>query len=65
MLVHVFDLARIHNAALMAEADAERLARIAQSPRPRRTFAVPTVARLVLVAGAVIAVALRVLPIGI
>jgi hypothetical protein len=65
MLVHVIDLARIHNAALMAEADAERLARIAQSARPRPTFAVPTVARLVLVAGAVVAVALRVLPIGI
>jgi len=65
MLVHEFDLARIHNAARMAEADEERLARIAQSARPRRTFAVPTVARLVFVAGAVIAVALRVLPIGI
>jgi len=65
MLVHEFDLARIHNAARMAEADEERLARIAQSARPRRTFAVPTVARLALVAGAVVAVALRVLPIGI
>ena len=65
MLVHEFDLARIHNAARMAEADEERLARIARSARPRRTFAVPAVARLVLGAGAVIAVAMRVLPIGI
>jgi hypothetical protein len=65
MLVHEFDLARIHNAARMAEADEERLARIAQSARPRRTFAVPTVARLVLGAGTVVMVALQVLPIGI
>jgi hypothetical protein len=65
MLVHEFDLARIHNAARMAEANEERLARIAQSVRPRRAFAVPTVARLAIVAGAVVAVALRVLPIGI
>jgi hypothetical protein len=64
MLVHEFDLARIHNAARMAEAYEERLARIAQSARPRRTSAVPTIARLVLVAGAVVAVALRALPIG-
>ena len=65
MLVHEFDLARIHNAARLAEADEERLARIAQSARPRRTVAVPTVARLVLAAGALVIVALRVLPIGI
>jgi hypothetical protein len=65
MLVHEFDLPRIHNAARMAEADEERLARIAQSARPRRAFAVPTVARLVLDAGAVAVLALRVLPIGI
>ena len=65
MLVHEFDLARIHNAARMAEADEERLARIAQSARPRRTFAVPTVARLVLVGGAIVVVALGVVPIGI
>ena len=65
MLVHEFDLARIHNAARMAEADEERLARIAQSARPRRTFSLPTAARLVLVAGAVVVLALRVLPIGI
>ena len=65
MLVHEFDLARIHNAARMAEADEERLARIAQSARPRQRFEVPTVARLVLVAGAVVAIAMRVLPIGI
>jgi hypothetical protein len=65
MLVHEFDLARIHNAERMAEADEERLARIAQSARPRRAVAVPTVARLVLVAGAVVAVALRAVPIGI
>jgi hypothetical protein len=65
VLVHEFDLARIHNAARMAEADEERLARIVQSARPRRTFAVPSVARLVVVAGAVVVVALRALPIGI
>jgi hypothetical protein len=65
MLVHEFDLARIHNAARMAEADEERLARIARSAQPRRTFAVPTVARLVLGAGTVVKVALQVLPIGI
>ena len=64
-MFHEFDLARIHNAARMAEADEERLARIAQSARPRRTVAVPTVARLVLAAGALVIVALRVLPIGI
>jgi hypothetical protein len=65
MLVHEFDLARIHNAARMAEADEERLARIARSARPRRTFAVPTVARFVLGAGTVALVALQALPIGI
>jgi hypothetical protein len=65
MLVHESDLARIHNAARMAEADEERLARIAQSARPRRTFAVPTVARLGLVAGTIVVVALRAAPIGI
>jgi len=64
-MFHEFDLARIHNAARMAEADEERLARIAQSARPRRTFAVPNVARLVLAAGSLVIVALRVLPIGI
>ena len=65
MLIHEFDLARIHNAALLAKADEERLGRVAQSARPRRTFAVPTVARLVRVAGTAVVVALRALPIGI
>ena len=65
MLVHEFDLARIHNAERMAEGDEARLARIAQSARSRRTFSLPAVARLVLVAGAVLVVALRAVPIGI
>ena len=65
MLVHEFDLARIHNAERMAEADEARLARIAQSARPLRTFSIPAIARLVLVAGAVVVVALRAVPIGI
>jgi hypothetical protein len=65
MLVHEFDLARIHNAARMAEADEERLARIAQSARPARSLGLARVARLAFVTGTVVAVAMRVLPIGI
>jgi class 3 adenylate cyclase len=65
MLVHEFDLARIHNAARIAEAEQERLARIAQSARPARSLGLAWVVRLAIATGTVVAVAMRVLPIGI
>jgi hypothetical protein len=64
MLIHEFDLARIHNSALLAEVDEERLARIAQSARRPRAHATSSVARVALIVQTAVAVAVRALPIG-
>ena len=57
------DLARLHIADLLAEAEAERLAKLARpAPQPRK-FVIRRIARLAFVAAAVLVFAARALPI--
>ena len=64
MLIHEFDLARIHNAALLAEAE-ERLGRIARPARQHRPLAIRTVARFALVVGVPVLLVVRVLTLAV
>ena len=65
MLIHEFDLARIHNAALLAEADEERFGRLARPARQTRPLAIRTVARLALVVGVPVLLVVRVLTLAV
>jgi hypothetical protein len=62
MFIHEFDLPRIHNAALLAEAEEERLGRLARQPRP---LAIRTVARFALVVGVPILLVVHALPMAV
>jgi hypothetical protein len=64
MATHDLDLdpARIHIAQLMAEAESERLARQPRPDRQRLTIAGRPVARLAVMVGLTVVVALRALP---
>lgn len=62
MQLHDLDLARIHIAELMAEADNERRARLARPTPEPRTVAARPVARLAIMVAVAIVLAIRALP---
>jgi hypothetical protein len=65
MFIHEFDLPRIHNAALLAEAEEERLGRLARQARQPRPLAIRTVARFALVVGVPILLVVHALPMAV
>jgi hypothetical protein len=56
------DLPRIHMAELLAEAEQERLGRLARTARPSRTIPGGPVVRLAITVGFVVVLALRAIP---
>jgi hypothetical protein len=62
MPIHDIDLARIHIADLLAEAENERLVRQVRQARERRTFAARPIVRLAVTAMVAIVLAIRALP---
>jgi len=62
MPIHDLDLARIHIADLMAEAERERLVGLARQAREPRTIAVRPLARLAAITAVAIVLAIRALP---
>ena len=62
MPIHDLDLARIHIADLMAEAENERLVRQARQAREPRTLAARPLVRLAITAAIAIVLAIRALP---